>query len=169
VPAILLLGVTGGYAISLIRRYGREQKKRIKPMTGVSGNPGSRRRSVPATCFVATLIAALIVLFVAMFVFRYDDGDNKSDLARAGSKTLETGAIMYRQKFGENPKKLDNLVSPPDGSPFVEPSAILDPWGRPYQYDPAGPRNEGKRPDIWTTGSDGKQIGNWPQPRRWWD
>ena len=27
--------------------------------------------------------------------------------------------------------------------------ALRDPWGGTYQYDPSGPRNGGRRPDIW--------------------
>ena len=40
---------------------------------------------------------------------------------------------------------------------------LKDPWGKPYQYDPAGNNNGGKYPDIWTVDpSDGKTlIGNW--------
>jgi hypothetical protein len=108
-----------------------------------------------------TLIVVLIAIFAAMFGFRYDDGVNKTDLAKAGAKTLETAVICYRLKFGKNPAKLDDLGNPPDGSPYVDPGALNDPWGQPYQYDPAGPRNQGEKPDIWTTGSDGKLIGNW--------
>jgi hypothetical protein len=26
---------------------------------------------------------------------------------------------------------------------------MIDPWGQPFRYDPAGPRNNGKRPDMW--------------------
>ena len=38
-----------------------------------------------------------------------------------------------------------------------------DPWKKPYQYDPSGPRNNGRRPDIWTVAPDGLEIGNWPK------
>jgi hypothetical protein len=40
--------------------------------------------------------------------------------------------------------------------------ALIDPWGRPYNYDPNGPRNNGNKPDIWAVAPDGALIGNWP-------
>ena len=138
-------------------------------MNDVEQNSESPRRSTWPTCLTVSAIITLLCVFAGMYVFRYDDGENKTDLARAGTKTLEIGVISYRQKFGEYPRKLDELVNPPDGPPFVEPSAILDQWSRPYQYDPTGPRNQGRKPDIWTIGHDGKPIGNWPEPRHWWD
>jgi hypothetical protein len=39
--------------------------------------------------------------------------------------------------------------------------ALLDPWKKPYQYDPTGPKNDGKKPDIWTVAPDKQIIGNW--------
>jgi hypothetical protein len=119
-----------------------------------------------------TFFTTTAVIFVIGFLLSCRDLDRyqKDDEAKANSKTLETGAESYRLKFGEYPSKLSDLVNPPDGGqPFVDASAINDPWGRPYQYDPAGPRNEGKKPDIWTTGHDGKPIGNWREPRHWWE
>jgi hypothetical protein len=43
-----------------------------------------------------------------------------------------------------------------------DPKVLDDPWGNRYQYDPLGPRNGGRRPDIWTRSPEGKEIGNWP-------
>ncbi|HLW68148.1 MAG TPA: type II secretion system protein GspG [Gemmataceae bacterium] len=116
-----------------------------------------------------TLIAVILAVFAGMYAFRYDDGVTKTDLAKAGTKTLEVAAVQYRLKFGAYPAKLNDLVTPPNGPPFVEPGTTNDPWGRPYRYDPAGPKNEGKKPDIWTTGHDGELLGNWPEPKDWWE
>jgi hypothetical protein len=138
-------------------------------MNEAARNPGSPRRHVQASCLLVTLIMVILAGFAGMYVFRYDDGENKSDLSKAGTKVLETGAVQYRLKFGEYPRKLEDLANPPDGPPFVDSGALLDQWGRPYQYDSTGPRNQGKKPDIGTTGSDGELLGNWPEPRHWWE
>jgi hypothetical protein len=37
---------------------------------------------------------------------------------------------------------------------------LKDPWGESYGYDPAGPRNGGKHPDIWLE-LPGGPVGNW--------
>src|SRR5262249_3669085 len=51
--------------------------------------------------------------------------------------------------------------------PGAYPTALapIDPWGVPYEYDPDGPRNSGRHPDIWTITPSGELIGNWmPMP-----
>jgi hypothetical protein len=42
---------------------------------------------------------------------------------------------------------------------------LKDPWGKPYSYDPAGPKNAGLKPDIWSAGGGKVLIGNWPAPK----
>jgi len=42
-----------------------------------------------------------------------------------------------------------------------KPDALVDPWGKRYQYDANGPNNQGLKPDIWTVHADGQMIGNW--------
>jgi hypothetical protein len=70
----------------------------------------------------------------------------------------------YKLNNGEYPTSLQALLQqqPRGGQPFLGGRGdLLDPWGKPMQYDPSGPNNGGKRPDIWTNGPKGK-IGNWP-------
>jgi hypothetical protein len=43
---------------------------------------------------------------------------------------------------------------------FVKPEDLLDPWGVPYQYDPAGTNHRGLHADVFTE-RNGKIIGNW--------
>ncbi len=73
----------------------------------------------------------------------------------------------YHTKHGRFPKNLEELLEHDAvGGPFLEtPDALIDPWGRPYQYDPKGPRNNGAKPDIWTVTPNGLEIGNWPRGR----
>jgi hypothetical protein len=40
--------------------------------------------------------------------------------------------------------------------------SLLDPWGKEFQYDIAGKKNRGEKPDIWAVTPDKKVIGNWP-------
>jgi hypothetical protein len=88
--------------------------------------------------------------------------DNKRDLALAGTRTLTTAANLYKSRCGAFPSKKEDLVKPPDGgTPFIDPSAGTDPWGRNYDYDPAGPRSMGEHPDFWTVSPNGQLIGNW--------
>jgi hypothetical protein len=60
------------------------------------------------------------------------------------------------------PASLDLLtVRGSEGGPYLDPEGLIDPWGKPYQFDPSGPKNKGKRPDVFTTGPGGERIGNW--------
>jgi hypothetical protein len=71
----------------------------------------------------------------------------------------------YKRTNGEYPQTLQALMQPQPkgGLPFfAEPGKLLDPWGAPFKYDPSGPNNAGKRPDIWSDSPRGK-IGNWPK------
>jgi hypothetical protein len=90
--------------------------------------------------------------------------------ARAEVQTLTKTAQIYRIRNGKYPEKLQDLAGKqPEGSPpIVEKRTLNDSWGRPYQYDPRGPKNGGKRPDIWSLGlpnRKGELIGNWPEKK----
>ncbi len=53
-----------------------------------------------------------------------------------------------------------------DGTkPIIEADKLIAPWKARYQFDPAGPKNKGERPDVWTTAPDGSVIGNWPEKK----
>ena len=123
----------------------------------------SRRRQ--AFTLMEVMVAVAIILILAsvggIVVFRYLD-NAKNDLSKAGTKALETGCISYKLKYGEWPPNLQQLVTPPDGGqPYVDASALNDQWGKQYQYNPAGPHHNGTKPDIWTTGSNNEELGNW--------
>jgi hypothetical protein len=88
------------------------------------------------------------------------------ELAAQGVAALMAAAQAYEIRYGQLPDRLERLVAPPGGgTPLVENSALTDPWGRPYRYDPAGPKNAGVRPDVWSLGPKPDEptgmIGNW--------
>ncbi|HEV3142275.1 MAG TPA: type II secretion system protein GspG [Gemmataceae bacterium] len=126
--------------------------------------PVSRCRTAFTLMEVLVVVAIILILASVggIFVFRYLD-QAKEDMAKAGTKSLETGCNAYKLKYGEYPPNLQQLIQPPDGAPFVEPAALNDPWGRPYQYDPNGAHNNKMKPDIWTIGTSGQELGNWAQ------
>ena len=85
------------------------------------------------------------------------------DRTSAQCRILEQQATAYKIRYGDYPGSLDALTQPsPDGNaPPLEPEALVDPWGHQYQYDPSGGHSQGRKPDVWTTTQNGKQIGNW--------
>jgi len=150
------------YAVGFIRRD-VDRELEGNPVEELAAFRAWRRRQV-IKWFLFTIVMspfAILALLIALLIFFPDDSDSKDNNAKSDAHTLTQAAKAFQLKYARYPVKLDELVKPPDGSPFVEPDSILDPWQRPYQYDPAGPRNNGAQPDIWTVGHDGKLIGNW--------
>ena len=68
---------------------------------------------------------------------------------------------LYVESAGSPPKSLRLAVESVYSTLLKE--SLLDPWGRPYQYDRDGKNNGGAKPDIWIVDPfDGKTlIGNW--------
>ena len=100
------------------------------------------------------IVMPLVVLSLAVPV----RADTKTDVARLEILSLTKAAETYKIKRGNYPEKLADLKT----AGYVEPKAtLLDPWGKRYQYDPAGKRNGGQKPDIWTEDPDKNEIGNW--------
>jgi uncharacterized protein (TIGR03067 family) len=90
----------------------------------------------------------------------------KAELTRTNLRNLTKAVQAYQIKYGALPAKLEDLLMPPDGSPsLIEPSkdVLKDQWDHAYNYDPKGPKNNGKQPDIWSEGPPGKKrpVGNW--------
>jgi general secretion pathway protein G len=118
---------------------------------------------------VLVVVAILVVLAGTggVIYLRYLEEAYK-DRARIDVRTLTQVVETYQVKHGDYPASLAVLTQPQqDGSkPYLEPSALIDPWGREYQYTPQGQHhpNTGK-PDIYSMGPKaGDQsgiIGNW--------
>jgi hypothetical protein len=118
-----------------------------------------------------TTVLALVVTIAAVVVVKIVLDDPAVEEARATIRLLTTAVQAYEARLGERPSNLELVRTPPDspGPGFIELDSLLDPWGREYQYDAAGPRNDGRKPDIWSLGPDpndkAQVIGNWQAGR----
>jgi hypothetical protein len=106
---------------------------------------------------IFTAAAPLLLLVTASCY----EGDSKTDRASLTTKALEMASKAFHVKNDKYPEKLEDLVT--GDRPFYEggENSLIDPWGSKSQYDPKGPKNGGKMPDIWTVTPDKKTIGNW--------
>jgi hypothetical protein len=99
--------------------------------------------------------------------FKMIEDGRREERAKLQLKTLTTATASYKLKYGEFPDKLQLLVQPPDGAPYLKgKEELIDPWGRPYEFDANGPKHKGVLPDIWSLGSrpkEGTIIGNWSE------
>lgn len=106
--------------------------------------------------FLALILSSdLRLLFDSKYLNEAKVGRAKADIMQ-----LSEAAEVYRNKHGEYPESLKDLV----GGGYIEHEAgnpLIDPWGNDYQYDPKGTRNGGQKPDIWAATPGGSEIGNW--------
>jgi general secretion pathway protein G len=133
-------------------------------------NP-ERRRAAFTLMEVLVVVAILVVLAgIGGVIFLRAQEDAYRDIARIDLKSLTEACQAYaRSHGGENPQTLQELVQPSDGGrPYLEAKKLLDPWGRPYQYNPQSQNANNQaagKPDIWSTGANlndpNGTIGNW--------
>jgi hypothetical protein len=114
--------------------------------------------------FVGAMLLMLLPLGF-LLIFGGDIGEGKRNVGKARSQVriLTLAVDAYFRDHKEYPPSLEDLLRPdPAGNQYLTgPEDLIDPWGLPYQYDPAGPNNDGIRPDIWADGPRGR-IRNWP-------
>jgi general secretion pathway protein G len=93
--------------------------------------------------------------------------DARKDTAKAQTRILAQTVAAYQVKYGDYPASLESLTQPTDGGrPYLEPSALIDPWGRAYQYAVPGQHHPTTgEPDIWSQGPNvadpNGMLGNW--------
>ena len=111
------------------------------------------------------VVVAIIVMLAGIggyyFVKSYED--SKRSAAKVQVKVLTEAAEAYYLSNSSYPPSLQALLvqDPQGGGPYLKTQeALIDPWKNPYQYNPSGPNNSGRQPDIWANSPAG-QIGNW--------
>jgi hypothetical protein len=89
------------------------------------------------------------------------------DRAKLDVKSLQLVVTTYFVKHAVYPETLKELTQrQPDGTPaMLAETGLLDPWERPYQYDPKQRDPKTDRPLIWSQGPNpgqpGSIIANW--------
>ncbi len=126
-----------------------------------------RQRRAAFTLMEMLIVVAIIVALAGIGVVSYFalfEGSRK-DLASAQVKSLTVACDSYKLRNGSQPDSLQTLMQKDiKGNIYVEDAdSLRDPWGKPYQYDANGARNQGRHADIWTVSPDGIELGNWPR------
>jgi hypothetical protein len=136
-----------------------------------TAEPDIRIKSIERPYVMWVLPSFVAIFFLALGIGFFSvgqQGPGQKDAALWQIHGPLTQACQaFRQKHGEFPETLDKLLERDQfGQIYLDkPDALIDPWGKHYQYDPKGPRNDGEKPDIWTVHADGTVIGNWPKQR----
>ncbi len=90
-------------------------------------------------------------------------GDTNPQVTRArlAMKNLEKAVMAYKSTYGY-PDKLETLTDDKANAAgaLLPASALIDPWGRPFQYDPSQLHPETELPLIWSEGPNPGQPGS---------
>lgn len=106
-----------------------------------------------------------LVFFYTTFV---GGGATRTGFARVDVKTLGTAAMAFELRYGQLPATLDVLTkrqSDGSGAFLAGEKSLIDPWGRPFHYDPGQRHPRSRCPLIWSDGPDpanpNGKITNW--------
>jgi type II secretory pathway pseudopilin PulG len=116
-----------------------------------------------------TIVLLAIVLlgggFFVISILSYGGGDNKETEAKVRIWTLEDAVGAYYLDYQKYPESLKELTERlPDGRAAKLPEySLIDPWGKPYQYEPKNLNPTNNKPRIWSSGEPGERrpIANW--------
>jgi len=132
----------------------------------VSRLPARTSRAARRVAFtlmeVMVVVAILVILasVASVAVFGYLDTANEK-AARLKIANIESAVTSYKLDHGSFPTSLQELTVAEGGKhALLEADTILDPWQKPFQYDP-GQLSQSGKPKIWTTTEGGTPISNW--------
>jgi hypothetical protein len=147
----------------------QSQAPRLRPRVNEEDEPISRQPITKSPgCSIFQIFVLLAILLLAggfIFISGYGGGDSKETHAIVGIKDLEQAVSAYYLDYDQYPNELADLtVTLPDGKAAKLPqTALTDPWGQPYGYEPKNLHPQTKKPRIWSSGEPGarRPITNW--------
>jgi hypothetical protein len=97
-------------------------------------------------------------------------GDSNIKKAKTDTLTLEKALLTFKANHGAWPDDLQTLaeIDPRSGhGALIRESMLLDPWGRPYHFDPSQVHPETGAILVWSDGPEpgepDSRITNWPK------
>ncbi len=123
------------------------------------------------TLMEVLVVVAIILILASLggYYFMGQLAESRRSEAKIQVRTLTTACKTYEVQHSQRPTTLRTLrMKTERGGPYLESDDVLfDPWGREYQFNSQGPKNEGLFPDIWCVDPDtGREIGNWGRANR---
>jgi len=121
------------------------------------------------TWVILTLVGLILVglpigVFLLGIIEVQREEKAKINRAKLDIKTLDQAVITYRDRHKGLywPQLLEILAEPDpeDNSPPIlnDKTVLVDPWGNPYNYEPASVSPSVEKPKIWSTGPPDKQM-----------
>ncbi len=113
-------------------------------------NGGFTLIEIMAVVLIIGLLIAAVGGPIAQVLFQGGKTRIKTDIS-----SLESHIKIYKSQFFRYPDSLEDLLTPPDGPPFLD-RMPTDPWGNEYFYEPP---SDGTNFIIGTLGLDGEVGG----------
>jgi general secretion pathway protein G len=136
----------------------------IRKTTHLVNKSAAMTRSGFTLMEILIVVAIIVVLAgVGTFYLLPMLGESKEKVAKAQAQTITEALVKFNMDRGNYPSSLKELTQKgPNGEKAIlEPKAIIDPWGKEFQFNAAGAHHDGNKPDVSTTSPEGKEIGNW--------
>ena len=133
-----------------------------------------RRRGFTIVEVMVVVLIIGIIASLAVTGMMSRVGRSKRTITKARISQIEAQVELFYGDYERYPQTLDELIfRPPDideerwSEPAMTPKNLLDPWGRPFEYEYPG--QMGGRYDLYSVGPDGEpggegdaaDIGNW--------
>jgi general secretion pathway protein G len=122
-----------------------------------------RRNRIAFTLMEMLVVVAIIVMLAGVGAYsymRYLESSRES-LAKLQITHLQEAVQAYNVDNGSPPESLQVLtVSEAGKHAYIEQKDMLDPWGKPYNYEPGNLSPTG-HPRLSTTSPSGTPIANW--------
>ena len=135
-------------------------------------------RALRRTAFTLMEMLIVVAIIVALaglggYYFIGQLNESKVSTAKTQAQVIDRAIKTYFVDHSVYPPSLDALLQVTDGKgPYLERvDAIMDPWEKPFQYDPSGTRNSANGalaviPDVFTQTPDGRVVGNWKERKQ---
>jgi hypothetical protein len=112
------------------------------------------------------VVAGILLGLVCYPAYLY--GDRRDVRALMDTRSIGQALQTYKVNNGHFPQSLHVLTErQPDGNAaLLKPSALRDPWGQPYHFDPGQLHPETGAPLVWSDGEPGDpdgKITNWQE------
>jgi general secretion pathway protein G len=123
----------------------------------------SRRQDRAAFTLMEVLLVLVILVVLGSLAVSVFSGTQRSAMMKAAQVQIDTwtgDCERYKLDMNSFPASLEDLRTNSTGmpswsGPYTDKQIPPDPWGNQYQYDPAGARHNGEKPDIMSNGPDG--------------
>jgi type II secretory pathway pseudopilin PulG len=131
----------------------------------VRQNQNSKRAAFTLMEIIAVVTIIMILAGVGVLGFNAVIAAQREKRAKIDCETIQKAAEIWQNSYGTLPQSIEQLTQlQPDGNAaLLPPTAVTDPWGQPYMYNPGELHPTMRYPKVYSNGNPSapKVIANW--------